>query len=46
VDAAKLPRQYLQPDMKAIESTVRGLGGRHGIPGVVVIEETITSVRS
>lgn len=46
VDAAKLPLRYLTPDMKAIEATVRGLGGRHGIPGVVVVEDTITSVRS
>lgn len=46
VDAAKLPARYLMPDMKAIESTVRGLGAKHGIPGVSVVEETITSVRS
>lgn len=46
VDAKQLPARYLMADMKAIEATVRGLGGKHGIPGVVAIEETITSVRS
>lgn len=46
VNAAKLPLRYLMPDMKAIDQVVRGLGAKHGIPGVVVIEETVTSVRS
>lgn len=46
VDPSKLPQRYLMPDIKAIESTVRGLGAKHGIPGVTVVEETITSVRS
>lgn len=46
VDASKLPLRYMMPDMKAIEATVRGLGAKHGIPGVTVVEETITTVRS
>lgn len=46
VDESKLPARYLMPDMKAIESTVKGLGSKHGIPGVVAIEEIVTSVRS
>lgn len=46
VNIAALPDRYKCADMKAIEATVRGLGARHGIPGVTVVEETVTSVRS
>lgn len=46
VDRALLPQKYLMPDIKAIEATVKGLGALHGIPGVSVVEETITSARA
>lgn len=46
IDEAKLPRQFLTADRKAIDGMVRSLGAKHGIPGVVVVQKTITSVRA
>jgi hypothetical protein len=45
VNIGALPSRYLMPDMKAIEGVVRSLGAKHGISGVTVVEETVTSVR-
>lgn len=46
VNIAMLPERYMIPDYKAIDGVVRSLGAKHGIPGVTVVEETVTSVRS
>lgn len=45
-DEARLPRQYLQPNEKAIAAVVRAMGPKALIPGVEVYEERSTSVRT
>ena len=45
MDKAKLPMEYLVPDMAAIGKTVRALGDKARIPGIRVWQETGVSVR-
>jgi len=46
LDKAKLPMEYLTPDMAAIGKTVRALGDKARIPGIRVWQETGISVRT
>lgn len=40
VDAGKIPREYLIPDVKAISGVIKSLGDRANIPGIRVFEKT------
>lgn len=44
-DAAKIPREYLIPDLSKIGAVVRAMKGQTNIPGVSVYREDIVSAR-
>ena len=41
IDVAKIPREYLEPDMVKIGGVVRSLKGQTNIPGIRVYEEKV-----